>query len=140
MIFGALVGLIFGGLFRLFLKAFLSLFNPKFKKEQGKETIRYAVETGLLFLVPFATMLLVVVFILGWGMTMSFISTGIMAVGTAAAIEMGKLKHKQELKNTIATAGVCFLFSFIWTLSQPILYKVPPYIEGGIGLVRSLLL
>ncbi|HWR55771.1 MAG TPA: hypothetical protein VN462_04660, partial [Negativicutes bacterium] len=49
--FGAVTGLLFGWLFRKFLGGFLSVFNLKFKKEKGKETIRYAVDRGMLFLV-----------------------------------------------------------------------------------------
>lgn len=52
MIFGALAGLLFGWLFRKFLRSFLSLFNGKFKKKNGKEPIRDAVDSGMLFCFP----------------------------------------------------------------------------------------
>lgn len=135
---GILWGLTFGGLFRIFLKGFLGLFNRQFKREKGKEAIRYAVDNGMLFLVPFTLMLLIAVFYLGWSMSIPFISAGIMAVGTASAIEMGKLLGKPGMKNTIATAGVSFVFSILWTLSFSYLNRAPAYLEGGINLVRSL--
>lgn len=139
IIFGIVLGLFFGWLFKKFLRGFLGLFNLKFKKEQGKEVIRYAVDTGMLFLVPFSVMVLVAVFLLKWSMTGGFISAGIMSVGTAAAVTIGRLKGKQELRNTIATSGVSFLFSFIWTLSYQYLQKAPPIIEGGVTIIRSII-
>ena len=139
IIFGIVIGLFFGWLFKKFLRGFLGLFNGKFKKEQGKEAIRYAVDNGMLFLTPFAVMLLIATFYLNWSMTGGFISAGIMSVGTAAAITMGKLKGSQEIRNTIATSGVSFLFSYIWTLSFAFLAKAPPLIEGGVIIVRNLI-
>ncbi len=139
ILFGAVAGLLFGWLFRIFLRSFLSLFNGKFKKEKGKEVIRHAVDSGMLFLIPFAVMMLIAVFYLNWSETRGFVSAGIMAVGTAAAIEMGRVKGKQEIRNTIATSGISFLFSFLWTLSYAYLAKAPSLIEGGAGLIGGLL-
>lgn len=136
--FGIIWGLIFGGLFRIFLKGFLGMFNGKFKREKGKEAIRYAVDNGMLFLVPFTLMLLIAVYYLGWSMTIPFISAGVMAVGTASSIELGKMLGKQGIKNIIASAGVSFVFSLLWTLSFTYLNKAPSYLEGGVNLVRSL--
>ena len=137
--FGILWGLIFGGIFRLFLKGFLGLFNGQLKKEKGKEAIRYAVDNGMLFLAPFTLMLLIAVFYLGWSMTIPFISAGVMAVGTASSIEMGKLLGKPGIKNTVASAGVSFVFSLFWTLSFSYLNRAPSYLEGGVSLVRSVM-
>lgn len=139
LIFGAAAGLLFGWLFRIFLKAFLSLFNGNLKKEKGKKVIRDAVDSGMLFLAPFAFMLLLAVFYLQWSETRGFVSAGIMAVGTASAIEMGRLKGKQEIKNTIASSGISLVFSFIWTLSYVYMAKVPALIEGGAGLIGGIL-
>ena len=135
--FGALSGLIFGLLYQKFLKTFLGLFNRKLKKEQGKLVIRNAVDNGMLFLTPFVVMLAIATFLLGWSMTAAFISAGIMAVGTASAIEMGKIKGKQEIKNTIATSGVSYIFTFLWTISFPILAKAPSILEGGAALIKQ---
>lgn len=137
--FGILWGLVFGGLFRMFLKAFLSVMNGPLKKEKGKETIRYAVDNGMLFLAPFTLMLLIAVYYLGWSMTIPFISAGIMAVGTASGIEIGKMLGKSGIKNTIATAGVSFAFSLLWTLSFTYVNRAPSYLESGINIVRSVM-
>ncbi|MPM87360.1 hypothetical protein SDC9_134456 [bioreactor metagenome] len=136
---GAFIGLLFGWLFRMFLKGFLGMLNGSFQKEKGKEAIRYAVDSGMLFLSPFALMLLLATFYLNWSMTVPFISAGIMAAGTASAIEMGRLQGRQAIKNTIAASVVSFAYSFIWTLSFPILYRAPSLIEGGVSLVLSLI-
>lgn len=137
--FGIIWGLFFGFLYRSFLKGLLSLFNGGLKKEQGKEAIRYAVDNGMLFLAPFTLMLLLAVYYLGWSMTIPFVSAGIMAVGTASSIEMGKLLGKQAMKNTLAAASLSFIFSLFWTLSFTYLNRAPSYLEGGVSLVKSLL-
>lgn len=139
IVFGIVIGLFFGWLFKKFLRGFLGLFNSKFKKEKGKRVIRSAVDDGMLFLAPFAIMVIIATFYLKWSMTSSFISAGIMAVGTSSAIEFGKLKGKQEIRNTIATSGVSFLFSFIWTLSYQFLVKAPALIEGGVNIIHSMI-
>ncbi len=139
IIFGAAAGLLFGWLFRVFLRAFLSLLNGKLKKEKGKMAIRNAVDSGMLFLAPFAVMMLLAVFFMNWSETRGFVAAGIMAVGTAAAIEMGRTAGKQEIRNTIATSGVSFLFSFLWTLSYAYLAMAPSLIEGGAGLIGGIL-
>ena len=139
IIIGALIGLLFGWLFGRFLKGILGIFNGSFKKERGRDAIRYVTDNGMLFLSPFALMLLLATFYLNWSMTIPFISAGIMAAGTASSIEMGRLQGKQPIKNTIATLGVSFIFSFVWTLSFPYIYKAPSLVEGGVTLVRSLL-
>lgn len=136
---GAFIGLMSGWLFRMFLKGFLGMFNGSFKREKGKDAISYAVDNGMLFLSPFALMLLLATFYLNWSMTVPFISAGIMAVGTASTIEMGRLQGKQAIKNTIAASVVSFAYSFAWTLSFPILYRAPSLIEGGVSLVLSLI-
>lgn len=137
--FGLVAGLVFGGLFRLFLHGFLRLINGKLRKEKGKHVIRYAVDTGMLFLLPFVCMLLIAVFYLHWSVTLPFISAGIMAVGTAASIEIGKIQGKAGLKNTIATAMVSFGFSLLWTTSFPYLTQAPAYVEAGIQLIQTLI-
>ncbi|NPV91268.1 MAG: hypothetical protein HPY50_10915 [Firmicutes bacterium] len=136
--FGAVAGLLFGWLFRIFLRTFLGMFDRAFKKQHGKYAIRLAVDRGMLFLVPFAVMLLVANYYLNWSMTIGFISAGILMAGTAAAIEMGKIKEKPELRNTLAASAVSFLFSLLWILSYQALAQAPSFIEGGINLIHSI--
>lgn len=139
IVFGVIAGMLFGYFFRKFLRGFLGLFNGEIKKENGKDSIAYAVDCGMLFLVPFAAMALLAVFYLKWSATAVFIAAGVMAVGTASALEMGKLRGVQEIKNTLVTAFVSYLFSFLWTLSAHWLARAPLYVEGGVSLLRSVL-
>ena len=45
-LFGAVAGLLFGWLFRIFLRAFLGLFNGKLKQEKGKKIIKFVPASG----------------------------------------------------------------------------------------------
>ncbi len=137
--FGLLYGIIFGWVFKLFLNGLLGTFNHQIKKEHGKAVIKDATKTGMVFMLPFAFMLLIATFYLNWSQTAAFISAGIMAVGTASAIELGKLIGKSSLKNTIVSSLACLIFSFAWILSTAFLIKVPPLIEGGAVIIKSLL-
>lgn len=139
LVTGALLGLVFGFLFQRFLRFFLNTFNWKYKKAGGKKGLKFAVENGLLYLIPYAVIMMFATFYLKWGMTLGFVSTGIMTVGATATMELGKIKGKQELKNTIATTIVAFLFSTIWTLGLTYMIKLPSLIEGGMTLAKSLL-
>lgn len=136
---GIAVGLLFGSIFRSFLKTFIGLFNKSLKKDMGKYAIAYAVDCGMMYLFPFAIMAAVATFFLNWSMTAVFVSAGIMAVGTASALEIAKLKGMPEMKNTIASGLVSYVFSFAWTLIIPIIYKAPAYVGGAITLLRSFL-
>lgn len=139
MLFGAITGLMFGWIFRKVLRVFIGLFNSKFKKEQGKESIRDVVDTGMTFLVPFTIMLLFSVYFLNWSETRGFIAAGIMAVTTGVTIELGKIKASQEIKNTFLTSAIGFLFSFIWSISYAYLAKAPSLFEGGILILREMI-
>ena len=95
----------------------------------------------MLFLIPFAVMLAIATFFTELvNECFQFVSAGIMAAGTASAIEMGKIKGKQEIKNTIATSGVSYVYSpSFGRLSYPLLVKAPPLLEGGVALLRQYL-
>lgn len=137
--FGVIVCLFIGILFKGFLKAFISLFNGKVRKEFGSGVIAYIVENGMMYMLPFSFMALLATFFLEWSIATAFISTGFMAVGTATAIEIGKLQEKKNIKNTLVTSAVSFGFSFLLSLSIPMLSKGPGYIEGIIGLIPTFL-
>lgn len=137
--FGLIAGFFWGWLFIFFMRVFLRIANRSLVKEKGKGEIKKAVDGALLFLVPFAVMMFIAVFVLGWSNTASFVSAGLMAVGTAASVEIGKKLEKQEIKNVIAASGVAFLFSLLWIISFSFMSKVPGYIEGGLSILLSLM-
>ena len=97
-------------------------------KGKGKNAVRYAVDNGMLFS-PFTLMLLIAVFYLEWTMTIPSFPQGSWP-GTASSIEMNKMLDKPGLINTIATAGVSFAFSLLWTLSFSYLNRAPSYLEA----------
>ncbi len=135
--FGCIVLIVFAWLYKRFLSMFLGLFNPIVKKEIGKKAIPIAVENSMLFLIPFAVMSIIATYYLKWSLTSTFLSTGFMIVGTTASIEVGKLRDKAVLRNTVITMLISFVFTFLLTFSVQILSKIPPLLEGGIKFVLT---
>jgi len=136
--FGTLVCLVLGWFYKHFLRFVLGLVNPAVKKNIGKKMIHYAVDNSMLFLVPFAVMSLIATYYLKWTLTTTFLSTAIMSVGTAAAIEVGKIRENPSLRNTIMASGVAFMFSLVVNLGVQLLSKVPPYIEALLRILPDL--
>lgn len=135
--FGAIAGLFFGFLCRLFLVWLLSVFNPQVKQSNGRKAIPTAVSRGMLFLLPFAVMAFVSFFYLRWYMTSGFLSAGIMSAAASSSIEIERLKQKQEIKNTVITSLVAAAFSALWMFGTGFMAGVPGLIEGVVGLIRS---
>ncbi|KJS21672.1 MAG: hypothetical protein VR72_09245 [Clostridiaceae bacterium BRH_c20a] len=138
ILFGIVVGLVFGSLCKAFLSGLLRMFNPDLKASIGRKTISHAVEKGMTFMVPFAVMALLATFVMGWSITGGFVSAGLMTAAASASMEIGKLKGKQAMKNTILTSAISWSFSTLWLYSIGFLGKMPAYIEGVVGLISSL--
>lgn len=139
MSIGAVFCLIFGFLFKKFLRGFLILINRDIKEKFGKPIINMAVDNAMLFLVPYSIMILIATYLLGWTLTAPFISSGIMIVGVSASLEISRLMKKPKLKNTIITTGVSFIFSFGITFFTPYLIRLSSIIEAVIRLIPILL-
>lgn len=137
--FGCLLGFVYSLLCKGFMHRALRLVNGKLKKEQGKAPLERAVAMGGLFILPFAILAGLSTLWFGWQLNTSFITTGVMAIGTAASLEFSKLTGKPKIKNTIITSGMAWVFSTLWTIGIPYLTHVPGFIEGGITLIRSLI-
>lgn len=110
IIFGIVIGLLFGFLCKGFLTRLLGLINPGLKQSHGKKIISIAVDLGMTFMVPFAVMALLATFFMGWTITGGFVSAGLMTAGASASMEVGKLKGKPELKNTISFRDILAVF------------------------------
>lgn len=136
---GILLGLLSAFLYPRFMSLFLGLLNRDYKAEHGRKSIRRLVSKGEFFLIPFAVMLCLATFLLNWPMTIAFVSAGFMAMGTAAAMEIGLARGRTSIGNTLAATLVSFGFSLIWTLGYPFLIKAPYYLEGGVNLIRSII-
>lgn len=139
IVLGCLIGLIYSILCKGFMHRALRLLNGAVKKEHGKKAIKKATEVGGLFIIPFAVLTLVSTVFFGWQLQMSFISTGIMAIGTAIGLEFSKLTKKPKLKNTIILTLLAFGFSTLWIMGMPYLAKAPEMVEGGIALAKTLI-
>jgi hypothetical protein len=138
LIFGFLAGLLFGALCRMFLTAVLSAGNGDLKSAHGKKIISVAIDRGMVFIVPFAVMAAAAAFLMGWSITGGFVSAGVMATGAMSALEIGKLKEKPGMKNTILASVTAWCFSMVWLFAVPIVGKIPLYLDGGITLLLSL--
>lgn len=135
--FGAIAGLFFGFLCRLFLIRLLSAFNPQIKQTIGKHAIPTAVSRGMMFMIPFTVMAFFSFFYLHWFITSGFLSVGIMSVAAFASMEIGKLKQKQEIKNTVITSVAASAFSALWIFGTGFLAVLPGFIEGVAGFILS---
>ena len=139
VMFGIIVYIVFVWFYKHFLRIFLGLFNPSVRKEFGKNAIPSAVDNSMLFLIPFATMSILATYFLKWSISNVFVSTGIMAVGTAASIEISKLRDNPSIKNTLITSAVSFVFSLLMTMSIQLLSRIPGIIEGAFNLIPTFL-
>lgn len=139
MVLGIVTVIIFGGIYKLKLKALLYVFNGKVRKEKGRHTVSYSVENGMLFLVPFAVMALIAAYYLRWSSVTPFLSTGLMVVGGASTVELSKFTGKSSIKNTLIASGVSFLFSFILILGMPYIANIPGMLEGLADLIPTVL-
>ena len=139
LIFGAVIGIIFGIICRAFFSGILGSFNKELKKERGKKVVSYSVGRGMVYLVPFATIAVLATFALGWNVPGGFLSAGLMTGGIASSLELDKLLGKASTKNSITASIICGTFAAIWTVGIRFVAVVPQYIEGGITLLGSLM-
>jgi hypothetical protein len=139
LIFGTLIGLAFGLLCRSFLSGIVGSLNGDIKAQHGKKIVSYAVGKGMTYMVPFATMAVLATFLLDWYIPGGFVSAGLMTAGVASSLEIDKIKGITSTKNSIASAFVCGGFAALWTMGIGYVGKLPPYIEGGIQLLGSLM-
>lgn len=139
LIFGAVVGVLFGVICHAFLSGIIGSMNGDVKKEYGKQSISYAVSKGMTYLVPFAIMAAVATFLLGWSVPGGFLAAGLMTAGATSSMEIDKISGKTSIKNSIASSVVCGLFAATWMIGIQFAGMVPPYVEGGIQLLGSLM-
>lgn len=136
---GVLVCLLVGWLYRLFLRLFLFAGNGDVRREIGSWAIRMAVDNAMLFLIPFVVLVVLSTLVLGWSMSVPFISTGILAVGTTAAIEVGRLSDEPRLRNTVLASATSFGFAFLLTWSLQTVGRIPGLVEGVVLLIPNLI-
>lgn len=139
IIFGAILGIVFGIICRGFFSGILGSLNKDLKKEHGKKVVSYSVGRGMAYLIPFAAIAILSTFVLGWNVPGGFLSAGLMTGGIASSLELDKFLGKASTKNSIMASVVCGTFAAVWTIGIRFAAMVPQYIEGGITLLGSLM-
>jgi hypothetical protein len=137
IILGVVIGICFGFLCRLSLSVVLGLANRSLKKLHGRGIVGAAVARSMLFLVPFALMSLLAAYVLRWSALSAFVSAGLMTAAVAAAIELGRVKNRPEIKDTILASVVAWALSAAWIYALGFLGRLPLYVEGAVRLLGS---
>jgi len=114
VLYGMLVGLVFGWFSMLILNVFLKWINPGLKKTQKKGFARRAISTGMVFMVPFAFTAFMAAYILHWKSAGLFVSAAISAVAVATGAEISKLYEKPRLWNNIVPSILASACSMAW--------------------------
>jgi hypothetical protein len=114
IVYGILVGIVFGWVSMLVLAVFLGLINPGLKKTQKRGFARRAVSSGMVFMVPFALMALMAVYFLHWKSAGLFVSAAISAVAVATGAEISRLYEKPRLWNNIIPSILASACSMLW--------------------------
>jgi hypothetical protein len=114
IVYGMLVGLVFGWVSMLVLAIFLGWINPALKKTQKRGFARRAVSSGMVFMVPFALMAFMAAYFLHWKSAGLFVSAAISTVAVATGAEISKLYEKPKLWNNIIPSILASACSMVW--------------------------
>jgi hypothetical protein len=139
IVFGIIIGLFLGFFSKKIFIIILSLLNSDVKKEHGKDIVSKTVKKSTIFMFPFATMVFLATIFLGWTTAGVFYSAGVMNTAVMASMEIGKLKGKVGIKNTIATSIAASLLSYGWLFSVGYIKNIPPILESGVRLLLPLM-
>lgn len=137
LLYGMLVGLVFGWASMLILTIFLSWINPSLKKTQKKGFARRAVSSGMVFMVPFAAMAFIAAFFLHWKSVGLFVSAAISTVAVATGAEISKLYEKPKLWNNIVPSVLASACSMVWLFMIVRVESFPATIIGLYSLVTK---
>ncbi len=139
LLFGMLVGLVFGWFSMLFLTILLRWINPGLKKTQKKGFARRAVSAGMVFMVPFAMMTFMAATILHWKSAGLFVSAAISTVAVATGAEISKLYEKPRLWNNILPSVVAAACSMAWLFVIVQIQSIPATIISLYNLATTFL-
>jgi hypothetical protein len=114
LLYGLLVGLVFGWVSMMILTIFLRWINPGLKTTQKKGFARRAVSAGMVFMVPFALMAFMAVYLLHWKSAGLFVSAAISTAAVAMGAEISKLYEKPRLWNNIVPSVLASACSMVW--------------------------
>lgn len=130
IIFGILIGLIFGAITKKVFSVALGLLNSDIRTNHGKGVIKATVRRSTVFMFPFAALVIMAAYFMGWSNAGVFYSAAIMNTGVLASMEISKLKGKVAIKNTIATSVCASLLSYLWLFSAAYLKNVPAILKS----------
>lgn len=116
IVYGLLVGIVFGWVSMLVLAIFLGWINPALKKTQPRGFARRAVSNGMVFMVPFALMAFMAAYFLHWKSAGLFVSAAISAVAVATGAEISKLYEKPRLWNNLVPSVLASACSMLWMI------------------------
>ncbi|ADQ05697.1 hypothetical protein Calow_2191 [Caldicellulosiruptor owensensis OL] len=134
---GVITGICFGIVYRFMLSFILGITNRKLKQKHGRKEVKKAIARGMTFLLPFALMSLVAAYLLHWTALAGFVSAAFMTASVAAAVELGKLKGKQEAKDALFASVTASLLGIAWNFSLNFVGKIPLYLEGAVHLLKT---
>jgi hypothetical protein len=139
IIFGIIISLIFGFITKFFMGNFLSLMNRGIAKDQGKRVVKSIVKRCTIYMFPYAVMVSLAAYFLGWSAAGVFFSAALMNVGVVAASEISRLKGKDAIRNNIATSIIAVAISFLWMISSNYLKNIPGLLDGVITMALGLM-
>lgn len=134
---GVCIGACFGMVCRFALYFILGITNRKLRREHGRGVVKGAVLRGMAFLLPFALMALVAAYVLRWSALAAFVSAGLMTASVAAAVELGRVKGRQEMKDVVLASVAASLLGMAWIFSLNFLGRLPLYLEGAVRLLKA---
>ncbi len=135
--YGLVVGLVFGWVSMLVLAIFLSWINPGLKKTQRKGFARRAVSSGMVYMVPFALMAFMAVYLLHWKSAGLFVTAAVSTVAVATGAEISRLYEKPKLLNNIVPSVLAAGCSMVWMFVIVQVQSFPSVVIGLYGLVTK---
>jgi len=136
---GIVIGLLFSFVSKKVLSILVSMFNGKLKTTHGRKIVKEMVSKTLVYMLPFAVMAFFSTYYLGWTANSAFVSSAVMTCAALTAVEIGKLKEKPSIVDTIATTVSSSILSTVWVLSIGLLRVIPGYVLAIIKLVLPLI-
>ena len=136
---GIALGFVFSFLSKLILSVFFRILNGDVKKNYSKKHIKAAISFGMVYLVPFSVMAFLASYYMHWTATSAFLSTGIMTVSALTAVELGKLKSKPSIFNSIAATVAGAMISSLWLFTAAFSKLVPLYVGALIKYISTFL-
>lgn len=90
-------------------------------------------------MLPYAVLVVLTTFFMGWASAAALFSAGIMNTGVMVSAEVGKLKEKPVIRNSIVTSLSASAVSYLWMYSAGFLKDAPVLLESLVSMGLALL-